>query len=670
MLLVTVAAAGYAAAGWAASGCAAPPAARPSPPGADVVAFVGVRVLPMDRERVLDDQTVVVRAGTIAAIGPAAATTIPPGARRIEARGKTLIPGLVDAHVHVWNPSHLLLFVANGVTTVRNMWGSEMHLAMRDRIARRELFGPRLFTTTPIVDGDPPIWPGSRVVVDEVGARRVVAEARELGYDAIKVYGRLSPAAYAALIAAARAAKLPVVGHVPDAVPLAQALASRQHSIEHLTGWVTALQKEGAVPVPPGPHRMRGMIGQVDESKIPALVEATVAAGTWNVVTSVVRHDTFARAERARELWRRPEMRYLAPSERAAWDPTKDFRTAELTEEDFAAYDRAHALHDRILLALARAGARLAVGTDTPNPNVIPGFAIHEELARFVAAGLTPFQALRAATSAPAEMLGVAGEQGGTIAVGQRADLVLLEGNPLDDIHATRRRAGVMIAGRWLTQAELDAELEALAASYQHPPPRFQDLPPLEGAVRLDLTVNGLPAASERVVWRGARLVGQASADPPFRDSTRYQTDGDRLEQRVENTVGVSSIQMTRERVDLDSYGRRRQLAVAAREGTLVPPESDVAPMAFLARLCADLARPGDAATVVLVEPDAGAGQVSIGYRVERLADEGGRRVLGFTATAASRPPRKGKLIVAADGLPFQFRIEGFFGTTYAVRAP
>ena len=196
------------------SACASPEAA--SPPDPTVSAIVGVTVVPMDSDRELPDHTVVVRDGRIVALGPSAQVEVPSGAQRIDGTGRWLMPGLADMHVHLWNTEHLTLFLANGVTLVRNMWGAPMHLAMAEQLASGEVFGPALMTAGPLMDGTPPIWPQSTVVDTEEQAATYTDMVADQGFEAIKVYNHLDAQVYAALVEAARARGMGVWGHVPD----------------------------------------------------------------------------------------------------------------------------------------------------------------------------------------------------------------------------------------------------------------------------------------------------------------------------------------------------------------------------------------------------------------------------------------------------------------------
>ncbi len=212
-----------------------PPADTPT------VAFVDVTVIPMDRERLLLDQTVIVRDGNIAALGDSRAIAVPTDALVIDGRGRYLMPGLVDMHVHVLERGELLLFVANGVTTIRNMWGGMNfvdHLAWREQIEQGELFGPTLYTSGPIMEGPPKTMPLMEIYASPSTAVDSVSSQVKAGYDFIKVYDHLDRPTYDAIVEAAAAQDIRVVGHTPELVGLDGVFASGQATIEHLSGFI------------------------------------------------------------------------------------------------------------------------------------------------------------------------------------------------------------------------------------------------------------------------------------------------------------------------------------------------------------------------------------------------------------------------------------------------
>ncbi len=409
----------------------------------------------MDRERLIPHQTVVVKDGRVTGLGPKRSIHIPRGAQRIAGRGKFLMPGLADMHVHlnirgpagnITNDQFATLFIANGVTTVRNMWGSPEILALRRSIEQDKVISPRIYTTGPLTDGKPPIRPSSRVVETVSQAIDAVTSDKRTGYDAIKVYNRLSPEVYQAIVSTARTLGLPVYGHVPDRVGIEGVLAAHQESIEHVEGYLEALDR-GASP------------GKVEE-----LVAATRRAGTWNCVTLVFFQGAVP-ADTASRLLSKPSMRFVPPALRAGWKNNRQL--ASLTAYQFSRLRLYDEKRREFVRALHRGGAKILLGTDTPNQFIVPGSAVHEELRNLVEVGFTPYEAIRAATKCAAEFL-KSQDQWGTVAVCLRADLILVTANPLEDVGNVSRRAGVMVDGRWLPEDELQAGLERLAASYEH----------------------------------------------------------------------------------------------------------------------------------------------------------------------------------------------------------
>lgn len=428
--------------------------------GPSQVVFDGVSVIPMDGERVLTNVTVVVAEGRVRAIGPRAEVTIPAGATRVDGRGRFLIPGLWDMHAHFGGPPEMLgMFLAAGVTGVRVMFGSPYHLYYRDRISEGSTIGPELYVGGPIVEGEPPPefhdvidTEGRAMVADSTDGAEVVREQAAEGYDFIKVYNNVPLAAYRGIIAEADKLGLPVAGHVPFAVGLEGALAAPQASIEHLRGYVWDLVAEDA-PQQPGADLRSRMVAWAhgDLSRIDGLAEMTRAAGVWNVPTLAVRlvmkPDPYIEAYLASE-----EAGYISDARRRFYTERRDIVwLSNFSDADFSSTMDGFAVADSLVRALVRVGAGVMAGTDTPPA----GFALHRELEELVGAGLTPYQALEAATRNPARFL-ARDDGSGMVTVGSPADLVLLNGNPLEDISNTRRIVGLVRRGRWYDRAALD----------------------------------------------------------------------------------------------------------------------------------------------------------------------------------------------------------------------
>src|SRR5262249_48628435 len=351
---------------------------------------------------------------------------------------------------------------AGGVTLVGVMSGIPLVLELRRRIVAGEIVGPTIVTASRIIDGDPPIWPMSAVVKTAAEADAVVAAQKAEGYDFLKVYARLTLAAYDAIVAAAARHGMTFVGHVPRAVTLQHALDSGQRSIEHLDGYLYALQKEGSAP-PTNlmfVQRVGWLAEHADETKLPALVAATVKAGTWNCPTLIV-NDHIAALDDAPALARRTRwLDYVHHEIVEAWGPKTDFRFKDVAPADYALLRRANPIHARTVKAIADAGGKLLVGTDAGNPYVVDGAGLHEEIELMVRAGVPRAKVVRAATAGAAEFFGQTG-QFGVVAPGARADLILAEANPVAGPIAIPP-VGVMLRGAWYDRAALQKSLDAL----------------------------------------------------------------------------------------------------------------------------------------------------------------------------------------------------------------
>lgn len=418
---------------------------------ADAIAIVNVNVIPMSAERVLPAQTVVVENGIILAIGDVDVTPIPEAAKLIDGTDRYLLPGLVEMHAHVTstNDSERLfkLFLANGVTTIRGMLGRRSHLQLRDSIAAGTLFGPRLITSGPSFNGNS---------VNSVGkAERMVREQFAAGYDFLKVHPGLSRDEFDAMANTANELGIPFAGHVPVAVGLEHALDRGMATIDHFDGYLAAM-------LPSNSDSSGGYGGffdvmladQVVASRLDELVTATVAAGVANVPTESL-FEQFVNSTPASELGRMDGTEYVSKATRKEWAQSKQYT---LAERGFRPEVAAQAIGIRrhLILALHEAGGSLLLGSDAPQIFNVPGFSLHNELAFMVAAGLTPFEALRTGTVAPAAFFGI---ETGTVEVGKIADLLLLDANPLLDIANSRRIHGVLARGRWYSAADLLADL-------------------------------------------------------------------------------------------------------------------------------------------------------------------------------------------------------------------
>jgi len=424
-----------------------------------VTAFVGVSVIPMDTQRTLENQTVIVVGDRVATIGPAGATRVPDGAAVIDGSGKWLVPGLGEMHAHI-PPDHdaaervLFLYLSQGITTARGMLGQPAHLALRDELATGKVLGPRLFTTGPSLNG--------QSIPDADSARRAVLHQRELGYDLMKIHPGLTREEYDAIVETGNEVGLTWAGHVPADVGLARALEAGQTSIDHLDQYMEAIVADGT-DISQSAFFGLNLAASVDTSKIADVARATAEAGVWNVPTESL-IENMASPTPAEEMARGPAMRYMPPRTVAAWIRQK----REFVDgPDYSAETAARAIdvRRRVIKALHDAGAGLLLGSDAPQVFQVPGFSLQHELELLVASGLTPYEALRAGTYSVADYFDAL-EDFGTVETGRSADLVLLDADPLLDIHNVARRAGVMVRGRWISAREIQTRLEAIAEEY------------------------------------------------------------------------------------------------------------------------------------------------------------------------------------------------------------
>lgn len=448
---------------------------RPSSP----LVFTHVTVIDGTGASPSADMTLVVTGDRITSVGRTGTVAVPTAARVIDAQGKYLIPGLWDMHVHFWHPDTrqlLPLYVASGVTGVRAMAEDIARVrAWREAIGRGEMLGPRIVTTGAGLDGEPPDDTSIpiRAVKTPEEARAAVAALEGDGADFVKVLSALRSDVYGAIAEEAKRRRLPFVGHVPDAVAAADASDAGQASLEHLfgialgccprekqlrAGRLDALSRKDW----PAYEQIEEQIFDgYDPRQAEALLARFVGNGTWQVPSLVLLKRMAY--EYDGDPSEDPRLRYVPPSIKAGWkSPLNELKGA--SERTRARLHRRYARSLEIVGAMRRAGVPILAGTDTGDPFTYPGLTLHDELALLVAAGLTPLEALRSATSSPARFLGRL-DSLGTLEPGKAADLVLLEADPLAAITNTRRIDSVVIGGRLIGREEREAILASLAAA-------------------------------------------------------------------------------------------------------------------------------------------------------------------------------------------------------------
>ncbi|HLM02364.1 MAG TPA: amidohydrolase family protein [Pyrinomonadaceae bacterium] len=440
---------------------------------AQIVAFVDVNVIPMDKERVLRNQTVIVRDGLIAEIGKNA--KIPAGAQVIDAKGKYLIPGLVDMHTHLLSDGddypdsiaedELRVMVANGVTTIRLMIGTPEQLVLRAKSAKGEIVAPAIYSASPHLTGKEQ---GNNFVVNTTEeAREAVRKSKQAGYDFIKITTFIKAEVYEAAVDEAAKQNIRVVGHA-DArfVGVQRAFKARQQ-IEHLDGYLEAVLADNA----PSKNSISDLyiydpknwesLDYVDEKKIAEVARQTVASNPYVNPTQHFMKNTFGLPRSEESIRAQPDFRFYPKKVQEQW---MNFykRSRFINQVSYEKRARWVEIRNKIIKAIYDAGGRIMAGSDTPEFLWLYGFTMHRELKALADAGLSNYAALEAATKNPSMFFGTL-KTVGTITKGSRADLILLNANPLENISHTENRAGVMLKGKYYTQEEMNGWLDSIA---------------------------------------------------------------------------------------------------------------------------------------------------------------------------------------------------------------
>ena len=429
-----------------------------SAPPAGAVAITRVAVIDASDSAPRLEQTVVIRNNRIVAVGPARSVAVPRGARVVDGRGKFLVPGFWDMHVHTTVPGGrdlLGLYLANGVTGVRDMADEWAELsAWRREIRAGRLTGPRIVASGPYLEGgDVPIPHLLARTTEE--ARAGVDSLMALGVDFVKVHSQLRPETYFAIARRARERGIPFAGHVPRTVGALAASDSGQRSIEHLLAIPAPCSPADSVALAPR-FPVQAALGRCSSASLAELYARLVRNGTWITPTFTAQYEV--------AIWPGREVpgdafgRFLPDTLRRYVAGIFPMPAGVPSGAD--SVGRAMlAKRMQQVAAMHRAGVRVLAGTDAPLRNSPPGFGLHEELSLLVQGGLTPREALRAATLAPAEYLGLA-DSLGTVAPGKLADLILLDADPLADIRNTRRISIVVANGRLIDSAARERLLE------------------------------------------------------------------------------------------------------------------------------------------------------------------------------------------------------------------
>jgi imidazolonepropionase-like amidohydrolase len=459
---------------------ASPAAAQRTALSHDVFAIVGATAIPMTGPSVvIRDATILVRDGRIAAIGPAASVAIPREARRVDGRGKFVIPGLTDMHGHLyadeWVPDsvgqyELGVYLAHGVTTARLMIGTPLHFTLRSSVQSGALAGPQLWIASPEVTGQKTAH--SHVVTTPDEARRAVTVLADSGYDFIKLTTQITPEVYDAVVASASERRIPIVGHVDGRVGVARALRAGQQ-VEHLDNYMESVLAESAPSRESvsdvGAYRVQNWetLDHVDDRKVEAIAGATARAGVFVTPTLAFFRLWFATPTDTSVIRARPDYAHIPARMRNGYERAR----TRYWQNPPSAERRARyiAVRNRMVKAIVDSGGKIMAGSDGPGGLMGYGWTLHRELEMLVDAGLTPYQALEAATTVPAQFLRANGEWG-ALRTGSRADLVLLDADPLARIGNSTRISAVSVGGRLIERAALDDMIEQARVRLNPPP--------------------------------------------------------------------------------------------------------------------------------------------------------------------------------------------------------
>jgi len=384
-------------------------------------------------------QTVLVHDGRIERIGPSASFQVPMKALRIDGTGRYLIPGFADMHVHMSTTQELPLYVANGVTVLRNMNGRPAHLGWRTRLLAGQLLGPRLYTAGPIIYSAGSADEGERLVRDQA----------KLGYDGIKVYDGVTASAYKAILSTAKELHKPVWGHVNAAVGLRGIVESGQRSIEHAED-IFSVEFKDDLKTP-----TEAFVKTANDLRSPDV---------WVCPTLIAFGTVTQELIDLRSILSRPEMHYLPSWAQDVWRPNQNYYKNSFSPDQATTFTQRWFRHKELVEVMHEQGVQLLSGTDAGVPIALPGFSLPDELELLVEVGLSPYEALHSSTYEAALFFDAVNEWG-SVQVGRSADLVVLDADPLKDIHNVRRVRGVMIRGRWLSVEQLKEMLNGLKAA-------------------------------------------------------------------------------------------------------------------------------------------------------------------------------------------------------------
>lgn len=427
-------------------------------------AITNVKLVPMSSEAIVEGKVVFVKDGAIAKIIDEAYFKPSQASEVIDAGGGFLVPGLTEMHAHIPQPGPgpdktketLFLYLSQGVTTIRGMLGHPEHLKLREQVNAGEMLGPRIYTSGPSFNGTS--------VPTAAAATQLVSEQKALGYDFMKLHPGIQLSVFDSMVTAAKEVGLGYSGHVSVFVGIRRALESGYGTVDHVDGYL-----EGLVPdslgLDPTTNGFFGVnwVPYVDMGLLDGLVQQTLDNKVAIVPTQSL-FDRWISTKPADDILAEPEMIYMSPQTRAQWKRSKE---SFLSGPDFSAEnaDRMNEIRKVMIKKLHEAGVPIILGSDAPQVFNVPGFSAHHELASMVNAGMSPYEAIKAGTINSAEYFGQKGKFG-EVVEGASADLMLVKGNPLEDVARLKAIEWVMVRGQLLDRQFIDGELEKIAAMY------------------------------------------------------------------------------------------------------------------------------------------------------------------------------------------------------------
>jgi cytosine/adenosine deaminase-related metal-dependent hydrolase len=434
----------------------------------NVFAFLHVNLIPMNKETILTDYTVIIEDGKIKEMGLSSSISVPKGATEIDARGKFMIPALSDMHVHMegdaWNIVYppelrfsseeinfndiLFMYIANGITTVEIMSAFPEHIPLREKIKNNEVLGPRLILSR-MIDGAGKAWPPpiSTWINNADEAGKAVLDMHRQGYDRVKVYSFLDKASYDTIIAVAKRLGMPVDGHVPLSTSIEHVLSSGQNLIAHI-------------------EEPMKFAKAYDSEQVDYYSSLIAKSNTWLGSTLGISHNLIDVLRDSTSAFARPGLEYLHPQALGAWKylyPKIYKPIPEKNRKEIS--DGYNQFQKPFVREFMNKGGKLLIGSDVLMISTLPGFSLHNELEELVGAGLRPFEALKVSTTNTYAFLGEL-DKAGTIEPGKAANLVLLDENPLINISNARKISGVMTQNRWIPKSEIDGRLKEISSSY------------------------------------------------------------------------------------------------------------------------------------------------------------------------------------------------------------